>query len=63
MSLKYATTKCVPLREGIWGMIGDPTCCWCGLLHYEEDPVAFPIDVLVINLTKEDGQEDEQEAM
>jgi hypothetical protein len=50
MSLEYAATKFVPLCKRISGTIGnlvvDET--------YQEAPIAFPIDALVIDLTKED---------
>ena len=49
-TLEYAATKFVPLCEGILGTIGNLVVN----VTYEEDPVAFPIDALVIDLTKED---------
>jgi hypothetical protein len=48
-SLEYAATKFVPLCEGISGTIGNLVVNGT----YEEDPVAFPIYALVIDLTKE----------
>jgi transposase len=50
-SLEYAATKkFMPLCEGISGTIGNLVVDGT----YKEDPVAFPIDTLVIDLTKED---------
>jgi hypothetical protein len=38
--------------------------CHCVVdVNYEEDPVTFLIDALAIDLTTEDGREDEREAM
>jgi transposase len=49
-SLEYAATKSVPLCKGISGTIGNLVVDGT----YQEDPVAFPIEALVIDLTKED---------
>jgi transposase len=49
-SLEYAATKFVPLCKVISGTIGNLVVDGT----YQEDPVAFPIDALVIDLTKED---------
>jgi hypothetical protein len=43
-------SSCCCVRE-FWGQLG--ILLWMGPA-YEEDPVAFPIDALVIYLTKED---------
>jgi hypothetical protein len=50
MSLDFAATKFVPLCDGISGMIG--TLVVDG--DYIEDAVAFPIDALVVDLSKLD---------
>jgi hypothetical protein len=56
-SLKYAATKFVPLCEGISGKIGELVVD----VNYEEDPIAFLVDESAIDLTTEDGREDERE--
>jgi hypothetical protein len=49
-SLEYALTKFVPVCKGIlrtiWDLVVDET--------YMEDPVALPIDALVIDLIKDE---------
>jgi hypothetical protein len=45
----------VPQRERLLGRNGELVVG----ATYEEDPVAFPINALVIDLTTEDGGEDE----
>jgi hypothetical protein len=49
-SFEYAATKFEPLCEGISGTIGNLVVDGT----YNEDLIAFPIDTLVIDLTKED---------
>jgi hypothetical protein len=49
-SLEYAATKFMPLCEGIPGTIGNLVVD----RTYEELPVAFSIEALVIGLTKEE---------
>jgi hypothetical protein len=47
--LEYVAAKFVPLCEGISGTIGNLVVDGT----YEEELVAFPIDALVVDLTKE----------
>jgi hypothetical protein len=48
-SLEYAVTKFVLLCKGISGTIGNLVVDGT----YQEDPVEFPIDTLLIDFTKE----------
>jgi hypothetical protein len=57
-ALNFAATKFIPLCEGISGTIG--TLVVDG--DYEEDPDAFPIDALVVDLFKIDDEESKENA-
>ena len=54
-SWKLATTKFVPLCNGLSGEIGNLNVD----ADHTPEPLVFPIDTLVLNLTNEDGFDDE----
>jgi hypothetical protein len=52
MSRRYASTKCVPLCEVVFGTVGELVV---DATDEEDAVVAFPIDALAIDLTEVDS--------